>query len=167
MGFTAIDILVLLAVGGGAIVGFTRGFVKEVLALAAWIVAIGAVKALHGTISALLKEPVGTDSGAAVLAFALIFGVVFLVIRTAGNALSKSARASMLGPFDRVLGVAFGALKGLIIATVVFLFFMLIFDTIYGGKSDRPNWITDSRTYPLLRASSEAMIDFIEKRRAE
>jgi membrane protein required for colicin V production len=165
MGLTAIDILVLLAVGGGAMLGFSRGFVKEVVSLAAWVVAIAAVKALHGPVSALLAEPVGTEAGAAVLAFALVFGTAFLIVRTAGNALGKRARASLLGPFDRVLGFAFGALKGLVIATVVFLFFMLIYDTVYGGKSVRPTWMTDSRTYPLLRASSEAMVDFVAKRR--
>jgi membrane protein required for colicin V production len=165
MALTAIDILVLLAVGGGAMLGFSRGFVKEVVSLAAWIVAIAAVKTIHSPISALLVGPVGTEAGAAVLAFALIFGIVFLIIRMAGKALSKKTRASLLGPFDRVLGFAFGALKGLVIATVVFLFFMLIYDTIYGGKSVRPTWMTDSRTYPLLRASSEAMVDFVAKRR--
>lgn len=167
MGLTAIDVLVLLAVGGGAILGFTRGFVKEVIALAAWVVAIAAVKAGHALLSSVLTEPVGTEAGAAVLAFALIFGLSFLGVRVAGAALSKGAKASLLGPVDRVLGFAFGALKGLVIATVIFLFFILIYDTIWGGRSDRPTWMTDSRTYPLLRASSEAMVDFIAKRRAE
>jgi membrane protein required for colicin V production len=165
MALTAIDILVLLAVGGGAMLGFSRGFVKEVVSLAAWIVAIAAVRALHGPASAFLTKPVGTDAGAAVLAFALIFGVFFLIVRMVGNALGKKTRASLLGPVDRVLGFGFGALKGLVIATVVFLFFMLVYDTVYGGKSVRPTWMTDSRTYPLLRASSEAMVDFVAKRR--
>jgi membrane protein required for colicin V production len=167
MGLTAIDILVLLAIGGGAVHGFGRGFVKEVVALAAWIVAIAAVKVAHAPVSVALVEPVGTEAGAAVLAFALVFGVVFLVIKVLGNRISSGARDSLLGPFDRVLGFAFGALKGLVIATVAFLFFMLVYDTVYGGKSVRPRWMTDSRTYPLLRASSEAMVDFIAKRRAE
>jgi membrane protein required for colicin V production len=83
----------------------------------------------------------------------------------AGNALGKRARASLLGPFDRVLGFGFGALKGVVIATVLFLFLMLVYDTVYGGKAVRPTWMTDSRTYPLLRASSEAMVDFVAKRR--
>lgn len=159
--------LVLLAVGGGATLGFSRGFVKEVVALAAWITAIAVVKIGHAPLSAAFEGPVGTSAGAAVLAFALLFGLTFIGVKAAGAALSKGAKASLLGPVDRVLGFAFGALKGLIIATVIFLFFILIYDTIWGGKSDRPRWMEDSRTYPLLRASSEAMVDFIAKRRAE
>ena len=41
---TALDIFVILVVGGAALVGFVRGFAHEVLALLAWIVAIVALK---------------------------------------------------------------------------------------------------------------------------
>lgn len=167
MGFTAIDVLVLLAVGGGAMLGFGRGFVKEIVSLAAWVIAIAVVKIVHPPLATALTIPVGTAAGAAVLAFALAFGVTFLAVKTGGNALSARMKQSLLGPFDRVLGFAFGALKGLIIATVAFLFFMLAYDTIYTGKAARPHWMTESRTYPLLRASSEAMVEFIAKRREE
>ncbi len=164
---TALDILVLLTVGLGGAFGFSRGFVSETVSLAAWILGIFAVKASHSIVSAALTGPVGTESGGAVLAFALIFGVTFIAVRMAGKALSGSTKNSLLGPFDRVLGLAFGALKGLIGATLVFLFVSLIYDTVYGGTSDRPKWMTESRTYPLLRASSVAVVDFVEKRRAK
>jgi membrane protein required for colicin V production len=167
LALTALDILVLLTVGLGAALGFLRGFVGETVSLAAWILAILAVKALHTPVSAVLVGPVGTGSGAATLAFALIFGIIFLVVKMAGKALGNSTKGSLLGSFDRVLGVAFGALKGLIAATLVFLFVSLVHDTIYRGSAPRPAWMTESRTYPLLRASSAAVIDFVEKRRAQ
>ena len=40
---TALDIFVILLLGGAALVGFVRGLVHEVLALAAWIVGIAAL----------------------------------------------------------------------------------------------------------------------------
>ena len=167
MALTAIDILVLLTVGMGAALGFSRGFVTETLSLGAWIAAIFAVKLAHEPVSAMLVSPVGTESGASVLAFALIFGVTFIVIRMAGRALGNSTRSSVLGSFDRVLGLAFGALKGLIAATLVFLMVQLVFDTLHGKSAARPGWMTESRTYPLLRASSAAVVDFVERRRAQ
>jgi membrane protein required for colicin V production len=166
LALTALDILVLLTVGLGAAFGFSRGFVSETMSLGAWILAIIAVKALHTPVSAMLVAPVGTESGAAVLAFALIFGLTFLAVRMAGKALRSTTKGSVLGPFDRVLGLAFGALKGLIGATLVFLFVSLVYDTIYLGSSPRPGWMIESRTYPLLRASATAMVDFVDKRRA-
>lgn len=165
MGLTALDVLVLLAVGSGAVLGFMRGFVKESVALLAWIVAIAAVRVGHGTVTSTLTGPVGTSAGAAVLSFALLFGVVFLAVRMVGSALGKTMRASLLGPFDRILGLGFGALKGLIIATLLFLFLGMIYDTVYGGKAKRPMWMTESRTFPLLQAGSAAIVEYVAKRR--
>ncbi len=167
MALTALDILVLLTVGLGAALGFVRGFVSETISLGAWIVAILAVKAVHAPVSAFLVAPVGTTSGASVLAFALVFGLTFLIVKAIGSAVGKTTKTSLLGPFDRMLGLGFGALKGLIAATLVFLFVSLVFDTIYGRSRPRPDWMTESRTYPLLRASSASVVDFIEKRRAQ
>jgi membrane protein required for colicin V production len=167
LALTALDILVFLTVGLGAALGFSRGFVSETVSLAAWILAIFAVKLVHTPAAAMLVAPVGTESGAAVLAFALVFGITFLAVKMAGKALGNSTKGSLLGPFDRVLGLAFGALKGLIAATLVFLFVSLVFDTLHGGSAVRPKWMTESRTYPLLRASSASVVDFIEKRRAQ
>lgn len=166
MALTALDILVFLTIGLGATFGFSRGFVRETISLGAWVFAILAVKAAHAPVTAALVAPIGTASGASVLAFALIFGVTFLIVRAIGAALGKSTKASLLGPFDRVLGLGFGAVKGLIAATLVFLFVSLVYDTFHGISGTRPTWMTESRTYPLLRASSASVVDFIEKRRA-
>lgn len=164
---TGLDILVLLIVGAAAIFGFLRGFVSEVMSLAAWVLAILAVKFAHQPVAAALVGPVGTDTGASVLAFALIFGVTFIGARMIGGRLGTASRRSLLGPIDRLLGFGFGAVKGLVAASLAFLFASLMFDTLHGAAKPRPGWMTASRTYPLLRASSAALVDFVQKRRAE
>ncbi|MDB5713728.1 MAG: CvpA family protein [Sphingomonadales bacterium] len=166
-GLTGLDILVLLIVGAAAVFGFLRGFVSEVMSLAAWALAILAVKFAHGPVTAALVSAVGTESGASVLAFALIFGVTFIGVRMIGNRMGTASRRSLLGPVDRLLGFGFGALKGLIVATLAFLFASLVFDTLHGASQPRPPWMLKSRTYPLLRASSAALVDFVERRRSE
>ncbi|CAN5261342.1 CvpA family protein [soil metagenome] len=164
---TGLDILVLLIVGAASVFGFLRGFVSETMSLAAWVLAILAVKLLHEPVAAALVGPIGTDTGASVLAFALIFGVTFIGVRMIGGRLGAASRRSLLGPIDRLLGFGFGALKGLIAATLGFLFASLVFDTLHGAAQPRPTWMTKSRTYPLLRASSAALVDFVDKRRSE
>eukprot|EP01037_Dinobryon_pediforme_P035103 gene35103-41336_t len=47
MHLTALDILVLLAIGGAATLGLVRGFVTEVLSLFAWVAIVFAVKLFH------------------------------------------------------------------------------------------------------------------------
>jgi membrane protein required for colicin V production len=36
---------------------------------------------------------------------------------------------------------------------------------VYGPQADRPQWMTKSRTYPLLNASGRAIVDWVEARR--
>lgn len=165
--FTALDIIVFLLVGGAAVLGFLRGFTTEVLSLMAWVAAVFALKLFHAPVAGLLTGWVGTESGAMVLAFALVFGLTFFAGRMTARAIGQRTRQSVLGGFDRVLGIGFGALKGLIMATVLYLLGALVYDTIYGGRAERPEWMRQSRTYPLLHASSRALVDFVEARQKD
>lgn len=164
-GLTALDILVLLAICGGAILGMVRGFVTEVISLFAWIAAIFALKLLHGPVAKMLIGIVGNASGASVLAFALIFLVVYAGGKLIAGSIGSRTRTSILGPLDRVLGFGFGALKGLIIVTLGYLLINLGYDTLYGAKAERPDWMRSSRTHPLLNATGRSIVDWVGNRR--
>ena len=165
MGLTGLDIIVLLFVGGGLVFGYLRGFVGEILSLIAWVAAIAALKLLHGPATDLLAGYVGTRGGATVLAFALVFLVVFAAGKLAAARLGGMTRTSIVGPFDRVLGAGFGAVKALVIVTILYLLVNLVYDVGYGRAAARPAWMAESRTYPLLNASGRAIVDFVEARR--
>lgn len=165
VGVTTLDIVVLLLVGGGAVLGLLRGFVTEILSLFAWVAAIIAVKIGHAPVTAMVAPHVGTATAASVAAFVLLFAITFLGGRLVANAVGRRTRQSVLGPLDRLLGFGFGALKGLIGATLMFLLANLATDTFYGGGAARPEWMVASRTFPLLNASSRAIVDFVEMRR--
>ena len=66
---------------------------------------------------------------------------------------------------EGVLGFGFGMLKGLIMATLIFLLFVMGYDVVYGADEGRPDWMTNSRTYPLLNASGDAMSEFVRAQR--
>jgi membrane protein required for colicin V production len=162
---TALDIVALVLLGGGAAFGAMRGFVHEALSLFAWVLAVLAVKFLHAPVTDMLASPVGTSSGAAALAVVILFGLTFLGGRLLAKALGARTRQSVLGPVDRVLGLGFGFVKGLILASVLFLLATLVIDTVRGGPNNRPTWLRDARTYPLLNATSRAMSDYVNRRR--
>ena len=162
----AVDILVLLAIGGCTVLGLLRGFVLETLSLIAWVLGIFAIRLFHPSATELLTSFVGTTGGASILAFILVFGVPFGAGKLLAHAIGRRTRQSILGPVDRVLGGGFGAIKGLIGATVVFLSFSLVYDTFYGSGERRPDWLSDARTYPLLNASGQAISEFLAERRA-
>ncbi|MCB2063553.1 MAG: CvpA family protein [Novosphingobium sp.] len=163
---TGFDIAVLLIVGLGAITGFVRGFVQEVLALAAWLFALFAIRFLHTPLTSFFEPEVGTNSGASVLAFALLLLVPYAFVKLVARWMGSMSRASVLGPIDRVLGFGFGGVKGMIIVTMAFSILVLGYDTVWGAGG-RPTWITQARTYPFINASSEALVTMIATRRQE
>jgi len=163
---TGFDIAVLLLVGLGAITGFMRGFVQEVLALAAWVFALFAIRFLHTPLTSFFEPEVGTNSGAAVLAFALLLLVPYAFVKLVAKWLGARSRDSVLGPIDRVLGFGFGGVKGMIIVTIAFSILVLGYDTVWGAGG-RPTWITQARTYPFVNASSETLVTMIAERRRQ
>ncbi|MBW0007658.1 MAG: CvpA family protein [Sphingomonas sp.] len=164
---TALDVFVFLLLIGGGAVGFVRGFVHEVISLFAWVVAIAMLKLFHTQLwTGIINSFHTSSAAAAVLAFAILFVPTFVVVKLLARLIGgKTRRHSLLGPFDRVLGGGFGALKGLLGATLFFLLANLATDMVYGPQADRPHWMTKSHTYPLLNASGRAIVDWVEARR--
>lgn len=164
---TALDVFVFLLLIGGGAVGFVRGFVTEVFSLFAWIVGIAMLKLFHTQLWTGIQNSFDTSPAAgAVLAFAILFVPSFVMVKLLARQIGgKTRRSLLLGPFDRVLGGGFGALKGLLGATLFFLLANLATDMVYGPEAERPEWMVKSRTYPLLNASGRAIVDWVEARR--
>ncbi len=161
---TGFDLIVLLIVGVGAIGGFLRGFVQEVLSIAAWVLAIFAIHYLHTDLTAGILSYMGSPVTASILAFALLLLIPYAAMKLIARVAGRKSRNSVLGPVDRVLGFAFGALKGVIIVVVAFSLLVLGYDTVWGSKG-RPVWIAEARTYQLVDAGSRAMVQIIAERR--
>jgi membrane protein required for colicin V production len=141
--------------------------VHEVISLLAWLVGIAMLKLFHSQLWSGLENTFHTSPAAgAVLAFAILFVPSFIGVKLLARSLGgRTRRHALLGPFDRTLGGGFGLLKGLIGATLFFLLANLATDMVYGPQADRPQWMTKSRTYPLLNASGRAIVDWVEARR--
>lgn len=159
---SALDIFVILLLGGGALVGFIRGFAHEALTLLAWVAAIACLKLFHADVADAAGGWTSSETAAAALAFALIFLPVYIGVRVLARMMGKASRRSVLGPLDRFLGGGFGMLKGLVGATLFFLLANLATDMVYGPEAKRPAWMTESRTFSLLDASGRAIIDWVE-----
>lgn len=153
----SLDIAVFLLIGGFGVRGFLSGFVSELLSLFAVVAGILAVYFLHAPVTAYLAPHLGTEYAAAMLVFLLVFGLAYIVVKLLASTVGNQIRNSALGPFDRVLGFGFGAVKGLLIATLGFVGFSIVYDALYGSLAPRPPWMRFARSYPLLNASGEAM----------
>src|SRR6185312_3483070 len=164
---TALDVFVFLLLAGGGAIGFVRGFVHEVISLLAWVVAIVVLKLFHTQLWSGLESSFHLGSAAAAVpAIAILFVPSFLIVKLLARSIGgRTRRHAVLGPFDRVLGGGFGALKGLLGATLFFLLANLATDIVYGPQAERPQWMIKSHTYPLLNASGRAIVDWVQARR--
>jgi len=162
---TLLDIFALLIVALMAVGGFTRGFVQEILSLAAWILSIAAIRYFHTDLTVWLAGHMGATT-AALLAFVLLLVVPYALLRLIAARLGRASRNSIIGPFDRVLGFGFGAVKGMIIVVFAFSILVLGYDSGWGPQG-RPDWMTNARTYPFINAASAAMVQLIEVRRQQ
>ena len=154
---TALDIAVLLLIGGLAIRGFIKGFVTESLSLAALLAGMVAVRLFHAPVTGLIGGLISSEYGGAMLAFVLVFGVVYAIGKMLAQWIGGKTKTSVLGMFDRALGLGFGAVKGLLVASIAYVLFTIGYDALYGVETNRPDWMRLSRSYPLLSASGSAM----------
>jgi membrane protein required for colicin V production len=161
---TAFDIIVLLIAGIAAVGGFMRGFVQEVLSLAAWVLAVFAIRYLHPALTDQLQAVFSSETSAAILAFALLLLVPYAAMKLIAGRAGGASRNSVLGPIDRLLGFGFGSIKGLIIVVLGFSVLVLGYDTVW-GPGGRPDWITQSRSYPFINAASDELVQMIADRR--
>lgn len=163
---TGFDYIVLLIVGVAAVGGFMRGFLQELLSIAAWILAAFAIRFLHTPLTEGLATQLGPDITTSLLAFALLLLIPYAAMKVIANNVGKASRDSLLGPIDRVLGFGFGALKGALIVVVAFSLLVLGYDMVWGYKG-RPDWIANARTYELVDASSRALVETLAERRQQ
>ena len=118
---TAFDFAVLGIVGLSVIVSIWRGFVREVLALASWVVAFVAAQALAETLAAYLPSAVANPSLRLLIAFALVFVLVLFLAALVSIGISKLVRSAGLGPVDRGVGAIFGLLRGMLAVLILVL----------------------------------------------
>ncbi|HZV57935.1 MAG TPA: CvpA family protein [Sphingobium sp.] len=162
-----LDIVIFVLIGGFGVRGFMAGFVREILSLCAVVAGILAVRVFHEPVTAFLAPHIGSEYPAALLAFIFLFGVIYMSVKLVANTLSNQARNVGLGTMDRVLGFGFGAVKGMLIATVGFALFTMVYDALYGELSPRPDWLRYTQSYPLLNAGAEAMSKWVAENRSE
>ena len=162
---TGFDYIVLLIVGIAAAGGFMRGFLQEILSLAAWVLAAFAIRFLHTPLTLSLQDFLGDDITTSLLAFTLLLLIPYAAMKVIANIVGMASRNSLLGPIDRVLGFGFGALKGMLIVVIAFSLLVLGYDTVWSYKG-RPNWITTARSYELVDSSSRALVQVLAERRA-
>lgn len=118
---TVFDYAVLAIVAASILLGAWRGLVSEVLALAAWVVALLAGRALAPEMAPVFGEWLQEPALRYAAAFIAIVVAVLVAAALLRLALSKLLRAIGLGPLDRFLGAVFGVARGVLVVLLCVL----------------------------------------------
>lgn len=143
---TVFDYVLLAIVALSAFVGLWRGLVSEVIALLAWVVALGAAWLYASEVAVMLESVIVEPAWRQVAAFALIFIGVLLLAAVLRFLLRELLRAAGLGPADRMFGTVFGIARGLAIAFVLVLVGGML------GMAQEPWWVNSLFAPPLETA---------------
>ncbi len=118
---TAFDYAVLAIVGLSIVLSVWRGAVRELLALASWVIAFLAAQAYGPAVSGYLPAALAQPSLRVLAGFVIVFVAVLVLMTLAALLLSKLIRAAGLGPVDRALGAVFGFLRGMLVVLILVL----------------------------------------------
>ncbi len=158
-GFTIIDGVVTLVIVVSAILAYSRGVVREIMAIAGWIAAAVLAFLFAATVEPLVREiPVlGNFVGdscelSLIAAFAIVFALGLVLAAVFTPLFSGAIRNSALGGIDQVLGFLFGVLRGVVLVAVA----LVVYDRV--ATTQAIPMIDNSRTAAIF-ARSQGNID--------
>ncbi|MBN1885221.1 MAG: CvpA family protein [Candidatus Krumholzibacteriota bacterium] len=117
---TVVDVSIAAIVAILAISGARRGLIRQVLQIVGIVAAfICAVYFAHVIVTWIESRFGAPNAIARVAAAVIVFAAVVLLFHLLGVLLQKIARISMLGWLDRTGGALLGAVKGLLLASLL------------------------------------------------
>ena len=149
-GFTIIDGVVALVIVLSALLAYSRGFVREALAIAGWIGATILAFLFADQVVPLVRQipVVGDFIGdsceiSIIAAFAAVFAVSLVIFSIFTPVFSSAVRNSMLGGLDQGLGFLFGVARGVLLVAVAFF----VYQTVLSAQ-----------TIPMIENSRAAVV---------
>ena len=137
-GFTLVDAGVAVIILLSGVLAYSRGFVREAMAIAGWIGATIVAFIFADQVEPLVRQTpvigdfIGDSCELALIApFAAVFAVALVVVSIFTPLFSSVVQRSALGGVDQGLGFFFGILRGILLVAVAFF----VYDTVFAGQN--------------------------------
>jgi membrane protein required for colicin V production len=154
-----IDCLIVLIIVVSAGYAAWRGFIWETLTIFAWAAAAFSCLYFGPALVPMTKSLVNADWLARLLAYACVFLAVFVPFAFMSHRFSQSVKNSPIGMLDRVAGVGFGVLRGLVIVGLAYLAF-----TYFVPIRHQPRWVTEAKLMPMVQDTADILLAVVPSR---
>ena len=156
MPITLLDVILLVVMLISGLLAMIRGFMREVLSIAAWGIAAIATLYAYPRLLPIAKQYVNSDMVAAGVSVIGVFVVTLLVISILTVRISDMILDSRVGALDRTLGFLFGLGRGLIIMVVAFLFFAWLVP-----DRSKPDWVKSAKSKVVLQSTGQWLVSML------
>lgn len=156
MPITILDLVVLAVMLVSGLLAMVRGFMREVLSIAAWgaaaLVTLYAFQKLLPT----AKTYFSNDTVASVVVVAGVFFGTLIIVSIITVRISDMILDSRIGALDRTLGFLFGLARGLLIVVVAYQFFNWLVP-----DKQRPEWVTNAKSRTVLQGTGDWLMSLL------
>ena len=115
---TVVDIVIIVVISLSALFSVLRGFVKEAISLASWVVAIWLAVTFAPRLAELLPPSIESEAVRQAIGFGAIFVLTLMVGAIVNKLTSQVVKKTGLSTADRLFGIAFGIVRGGLIIVV-------------------------------------------------
>jgi membrane protein required for colicin V production len=152
----ALDIVLIVILGFGAIAGFRKGFVMEIVSILAFILAvIGSFKLLQEGMKFMQENFELSGKLLPYLTFIILFVMIVILVNLAGKAVKKMLDMTLLGSFDNLAGGIVGLFKwafGLSVLIWIFNYFQI---------NPIEKYADDTIVYPMVTSFAPLVVEYI------
>jgi membrane protein required for colicin V production len=153
MPITILDMVLIGVMLISGLLAMIRGFMREILSIAAWVIAAGATVYSYAKLLPYARSYLNNDIVAAAVVVGGTFLLTLLVVSIITVRFSDMVLDSRVGALDRTLGFLFGLARGLLIVAVAYMFF----DWLVPQRS-QPNWVTSAKSKVVLSGTGDWLI---------
>src|ERR1700743_2610099 len=156
MPITILDLILLGVMLVSGLLAMVRGFMREILSIAAWGCAALATLYSFGKLLPTAKTYFNNDTVATVVVVASVFVGTLIVVSIITVKISDMILDSRIGALDRTLGFLFGLARGLLIVVVCFIFF-----NKYTVPKQWPDAVTNAKSLVVLQGTGDWLMGMI------
>jgi membrane protein required for colicin V production len=150
MPITILDLILLGIMLVSGLLAMVRGFMREILSIAAWGAAALVTLYAFGKLLPTAKTYFNNDTVAAVVVVAGVFVGTLIVVSVITVRISDMILDSRIGALDRTLGFLFGLARGLLIVVVAYEFFIWLVP-----DKQRPDWVVGAKSRTMLDSTGD------------